>query len=338
MTVDLSARIDRKVIFWETPAEEAADVELQKYTWQKFELGISYPLTVRTRITLKPFVGYTRFVDRGFDVVNSNPQTSLRTTQEQWYTGGRAEVIYDNSLTTGMNIIEGTRGKIGVIHYEGMRNSARSFSQASADIRHYQKIYNEIVLAVRGYAGTFFGNAPKNYMLGGMDNWIANRTNYEGLDNPLTNRVGRFNEGLLFHEFATSLRGFDYASLYGNSVALANVELRVPLIRALTSGPITSNFFRNMQLTAFYDIGSSWTGDIPFREGNSVRQRVVPEDESGSPFRIELNEFINPWLYSYGVGLRSMMLGYYLKFDLAWPVENYEVKSPRFYATLGFDF
>jgi Tol biopolymer transport system component len=338
MTVDLSARIDRKVIFWETPAEEAADVELQKYTWQKFELGISYPLTVRTRITLKPFVGYTRFVDRGFDVVNSNPQTSLRTTQEQWYTGGRAEVIYDNSLTTGMNIIEGTRGKIGVIHYEGMRNSARSFSQASADIRHYQKIYNEIVLAVRGYAGTFFGNAPKNYMLGGMDNWIANRTNYEGLDNPLTNRVGRFNEGLLFHEFATSLRGFDYASLYGSSVALANVELRVPLIRALTSGPITSNFFRNMQLTAFYDIGSSWTGDIPFREGSSVRQRVVPEDESGSPFRIELNEFINPWLYSYGVGFRSMMLGYYLKFDLAWPVENYEVKSPRFYATLGFDF
>jgi hypothetical protein len=32
------------------------------------------------------------------------------------------------------------------------------------------------------------------------------------------------------------------------------------------------------------------------------------------------------------------MLGYYMKFDLAWPVENYQVSKPRFYVTLGFDF
>jgi outer membrane protein assembly factor BamA len=119
---------------------------------------------------------------------------------------------------------------------------------------------------------------------------------------------------------------------------MANAELRIPLIRALSNGPITSNFFRNLQFTAFYDIGTSWTGALPFNTKNSVRKRVVPENASGSPFVIELNEFLNPWLYSYGFGLRTMMLGYYVKFDLAWPVENYTVKNPRLSVTLGFDF
>jgi outer membrane translocation and assembly module TamA len=27
-----------------------------------------------------------------------------------------------------------------------------------------------------------------------------------------------------------------------------------------------------------------------------------------------------------------------MKFDLAWPVENYEVSKPKFHLTLGFDF
>jgi hypothetical protein len=32
------------------------------------------------------------------------------------------------------------------------------------------------------------------------------------------------------------------------------------------------------------------------------------------------------------------MLGYYVKFDCAWPVENYKVQPPRLMVTLGFDF
>jgi hypothetical protein len=127
-----------------------------------------------------------------------------------------------------------------------------------------------------------------------MDNWFGNRTNYSGLQNPLVSKFGTYNENLLFTEFATSLRGFDYATLYGNSVAMANAEFRVPLVRALSSGPITSNFFRNLQFTAFYDIGTSWTGALPFNSKNSVRTRVVPEADSGSPFRIELKEYLNP--------------------------------------------
>lgn len=337
--IDYSLRFDRKVYFWETIGNSSDIPSEHKYSFQKIEVGASLPLSVRTRVSVKPFIGFTQFVDRGALL----PQTiapEFLPAQHQVYSGARAEVVYDNSLTTGMNIVEGTRGKFSVVHYEALGNGTKSFSQVSLDVRHYQKIYREIVIAVRGFTGTFFGNSPKKYLLGGMDNWILNQTNYSGLQNPLRNASGTFNENILFSEFATSLRGFDYATLYGSSVAVGNIELRVPLIRALSNGPIASNFFRNLQFTAFYDIGTSWTGPIPINSRNSVRKRVVPEDptESGSPFVIEINEYLNPWLYSYGVGLRTMMLGYYVKFDLAWPVENYKVNDPRLSVTLGFDF
>ncbi|NOS91737.1 MAG: translocation protein TolB [Cyclobacteriaceae bacterium] len=340
--VDFSARFDRKVIFWQPPNRELAEEENQKYSFQKIEVGASYPLSVRTRVTLKPFFGFTQFDDRGQNplaTLNNNPPAPVyKPSKTQFYTGAKLEIVYDNSITTGMNIIEGTRGKFSYITYQAVGDSRKNFSQVSLDFRHYQKIYKEIVLAVRGYAGTFYGNSPKNYLLGGMDNWIANSFNYSGVQNPLASQKGQYNENLLFVEFATSLRGFDYATLYGNSTALMNAELRIPLIRALSSGPITSNFFRNLQLTGFYDFGSSWTGPIPFDNDNNGRIRVVPEKAEGSPFKVEIKEYLNPWLYSYGAGFRSMIFGYYIKLDAAWPVENYTVKNPRLYVTLGFDF
>lgn len=335
--IDFSARFDRKVIFWQPPNREIVEEENQKYSFQKIEVGASYPLSVRTRVTLKPFFGFTEFVDRGRSPLVIGPPT-FRPTQTQFYAGTKLEIVYDNSLTTGMNIIEGTRGKFSFVTYQAIGDNRKNFSQASIDVRHYQKIYKEIVLAFRGFAGTFYGNSPKNYLLGGMDNWIANSFNYSGVQNPLTSQFGQYNENLLFVEFATSLRGFDYGTLYGNSAALFNAELRIPLVRALSSGPITSNFFRNLQLTGFYDFGSSWTGPIPFDNENNGRVRVVPEKGENSPFKVEIKEYLNPWLYSYGAGFRSMIFGYYLKLDVAWPVENYAVKNPRFYVTFGFDF
>jgi Tol biopolymer transport system component len=335
--IDYSLRVDRKVIFWDQHDLSDANAPtrfLQKYSFQKIEFGAALPLTVRTRVTVKPFIGYTRFVDRGPDNnVPATPPAYLPAVQ-QFYAGSKAELVYDNSITTGINLIEGTRGKIVFTHFEALGNKTQSFTNISADIRHYQKIYKEIVLAVRGFAGSFFGNAPKQYALGGMDNWFGNHINSTGIGNPLASRSGAFNSNLIFTEFATNLRGFDYATLYGNNVLLANAELRIPLIRALAGGPVTSNFFRNMQLVGFYDIGTSWSGPPPFNSGGSVRRKQVVS----GPFEVQLNEYLNPWLYSYGCGLRSVMLGYYLKFDVAWPVENFQTKEPKLMVTLGYDF
>lgn len=342
--IDFSARFDRKAIRWETVTNDDINNSTDyKYTLNRLELGASLPITDRLRITVKPFGAVTRTADLGFaDYPSSEPVVE---PINNYYAGVRSELVYDNSVSTGLNLIEGSRGKVSFQHYQGISNKALSFSQISIDLRHYQPIYKEIVLALRGFGGSFFGSSPKLYMLGGMDNWLFNDSRYtgrtsKGQPNPLSsvdlNRDGVAdpNPDLLFLEYATSLRGFDYGTLFGNSVLLFNAELRVPLIRALVNGPISSNFLRHMQLTAFYDMGTSWSGKPPFSSNNSVSYTIV----QGGPFEAEIKNYLNPWLYSYGTGLRTMFLGYYVKCDLAWPVENYKVRDPQFYVTLGFDF
>ncbi|HEY5917306.1 MAG TPA: translocation protein TolB [Chryseolinea sp.] len=334
--IDFSARVDRRGIRWKAePLEDGVQPNLYHYSLNRIEVSASLPLSDRIRFTLKPFGALARSVSLGPADYPTTPPTG--DPINNMYAGIKSELVYDNSVSTGLNLIEGTRGKISFTHHQGLQNEDLSFSQASIDIRHYQKIYKEIVFAVRGYGGTFFGRAPKKYLLGGMDNWFFNDTRKdgrtsEGEPNPL-GYPGE-NQDILFVEFATSLRGFDYATLFGNSVLMANAEFRVPLIRALSSGPISSNFLRNMQFIAFYDIGTSWSGKPPFNSENSVSY----EEIVNGPFKAQLKNYLNPWLYSYGLGMRTVMLGYYMKFDLAWPVENYEVSKPRFYVTLGFDF
>lgn len=334
--IDFSARVDRKGIRWETePAETGAQGNLFHYSLNRIEVSASLPISDRIRFTVKPFGALVRSVPLGPADYPSSPPTG--DPKNDFYGGFKSEVVYDNSVSTGLNLIEGTRAKVSFQHYQGLQNADLSFSQASVDIRHYQKIYKEIVFAVRGFGGTFFGNSPKTYLLGGMDNWFFNkaRTNGKsstGEPNPLGFPAQM--PDLLFAEFATSLRGFDYGTLFGNNVLMGNAEFRVPLIRALSSGPISSNFLRNMQFIAFYDIGTSWSGKPPFNSQNSVSY----EEIVGGPFRAQIKNYLNPWLYSYGLGMRTVMLGYYIKADLAWPVENYEVLKPRVFVTLGFDF
>lgn len=332
--IDYGIRVDRKVINLVNGATDETSGRDEKYSFQKLELTASYPIFTRLRISAKPFVSFTRYVDKGIKLPTSSGGPTFLPSQEQFYGGLKGELVYDNSVTTGLNIIEGTRIKLAYINNQAFGNADNNFQQAFIDARHYQKIYKEIVLAVRGYGGSFFGNAPKKYLLGGMDNWLFNKVNEEGLDNPLSSTSG-FNQDIVFAEFLP-LRGFNYSTFYGANIVMASVEFRVPLIRALAGGPIASNFFRNLQLTSFYDVGTSWSGEPPFGGEKSVRTRKV--GGGSNAYEIEINEFLNPWLSSYGFGFRSVIFGYFAKFDLAWPVENYEVKNPRLQVTLGFDF
>lgn len=335
--LDFSGRFDRRAIRW----DPLINNKVHKYTMHKFELGASLPFTDRLRFTLKPFGAITSSIDLGKEPFPDYPPSAVPTNLH--YAGAESEIVYDNSVSTGMNLMEGSRAKINFTHWQGMDDKDYSFSKATIDVRHYQKIYKEIVFAVKGFAGTFFGAAPKKFLLGGMDNWIFNKTYLDGVTsqgegNPLgiTDSDGYLieNQDLLFVEYATNLRGFDYATLFGNSALVFNAELRVPLVRALSNGPIASNFFRNLQFTAFYDIGTSWSGKPPFTSGTSVSYEVI----KNGPFEAKIKNYLNPWLYSYGLGVRTVVFSYYLKFDLAWPVKNYEVGKPRGFLTLGFDF
>lgn len=329
--LDYSARFDRKGIRKETFVNDIA----YKYALNKLEFGASLPISERIRVSAKPFGAFTRSVHLGRAYTSKKEESPAPTNN--FYAGFKSEFVYDNSIPTGMNVQEGTRVKLTYLHYQGLNDSENSFSQIAADVRHYQKIYKTIILAVRGFGGSFYGRSPKHYLLGGMENWLFNESRYSGTTstgekNPLG--LDSLNEDILFAEFATNLRGFDYATLFGNNVMMMNVELRIPIAQVLTNAPITSTFLRHLQFVGFYDIGTSWSGQSPFSDGGSANYNQIKNGQ----FQINLKNYLNPWLYSYGVGMRSTMLGYYVKVDVAWPVKNYEVGNASWFITLGFDF
>ncbi|MDH5602847.1 MAG: translocation protein TolB [Cyclobacteriaceae bacterium] len=333
--IDYKIRYERSSIFWEKWNKDGNTIGEEKYFLNGLYLGAYYPINVKSRAGIAPFIVRTTYNDLG-NLDNGNvpryPPSYLPNSSET-YAGAKFEFVFDNSISPGMNLKEGTRGKLTFSHYENLKDRKYSFSNLFMDVRHYQKIHREIVVAGRLVFGSFFGNAPKSYLLGGMDNWVFSSSNKQGNSPINPERTGNRSD-LLFMRYITPLRGYDYANLFGSNVLALSTELRIPLIKYLNSGYISSNFFRNIQFIGFWDMGSSWSGKSPFNRENTISSAVIEE----GAFKITINNYRSPWMASYGAGFRTMILGYYMKFDLAWPIEEYKVSDPRLSITLGLDF
>ncbi len=333
--VDFHARFDRRGLF----KFSTETGNQQKYRLTKFELGAAMPLNIRSRIKLSPFFAITEFYDLNsaqLSVANGGLGSGQTNESIVNYVGGRVDFIFDNSIVRGLNILEGARAKISLFHYEGINQSHKSISNISVDIRRYQKIHRELILAARFFYGNFFGPNKPDYLLGGMENWLFYSTaSSTGDHDPLRSDRLIDNSNQLFLQYIP-LRGFRYNTLNGNEVMSFSTELRFPIVKYFYRGAIASSFFNNLQLTGFFDIGSSWRGISPFHKENSINTEIIGDTESS--FEAKINNFRNPWLSSYGVGARSMIMSYYMRFDLAWPIVDFQVDTPKFYITLGYDF
>ena len=328
--VDYSARFERSSWYMDVVVDNQTRIT-QKYAKSTFEVSASLPFTPKLRMSLKPFFTYTRFQDLRLPSTTGGSNILANTGNS--YLGADVEFIYDNSLVLGQNMLEGARFKANYKHYESINDRSRSFDNVSLDLRYYQKIYRSLVFASRFYYGKFFGRYQHNYLLGGMDNWLFR--NQHAQADPWLPEANKENNDLYFLEHVTSLRGYDYDTFYGSDVLLANFELRIPLAHILYSGPIGSSFIKNFQLVGFLDVGSSWTGISPFKENNSISVVVINDDQN---FEAEIQTFKNPWLVGYGIGMRSMIFGYFMKFDLAFPYQDNQTGDAKFYVTLGHDF
>jgi Tol biopolymer transport system component len=328
-TVDFNVRYDRKSLY------QGTETGSQKYALNQFEVGAALPFNNTSRIAIKPFYALTTYNDLdGLTLTNPSPSTETSSTTH--YLGFKAEYTFDNTVVTGLNLISGLKGKVGYVLYQGINDPDRSFRNIFVDFRNYQKIHREFVFATRLYYGRFTGPNPPSYLLGGLDNWLFNSTNVSGPNDPMVNRPLVDNSNQLFMQFVMPLRGFNYNTFNGKNALVANFELRFPIVKYFTNKPISSSFLRNLLFVGFYDIGSSWTGNSPFSNENSVNTQIIKNE--GSPFQAKIQNFKNPWLSSYGFGLRTVLLGYYMKFDLAYPIEDYKVGKPRFLVSLGYDF
>lgn len=321
--IDYSIRYDRRSI------SDDNEQGLKKYRFNKLTFSASYPINTNTRVSISPSYTTNRFLD--LSIPNLATPDGFSD-----YVGGRVEFVFDNTISHGLNQLEGTRFRVRFDHYTGLTNSQDGFDRFYADIRHYLRFGKGIVLAGRLSGGHSFGNAPKQTVMGGMDNWLEcqyeNRTDN---NNPFSSsRVD--NKDIFFLDYATPLRGFNINKLSGTSHLAFNVELRVPIAKYIYDGPIYSNFFKNLQLTTFTDVGTAWTGVGPFARKNGFNTSIIGGGQL--PFRATVTDFRNPFLIGYGLGARTTILGYFIKYDIGWGLENKEVKAPISYVTLGYDF
>jgi len=303
-------------------------------TLDKIEGTIAYPLNNTMRVSVSPFYAASTAVD----LYNLNVP-NLTTN----YSGYRAEFVIDNTKNNGLNLLQGTRGKLFWENYYSVDNHPEdNFGRIHGDFRHYEKIHNELTLATRFTAGSYFGPAKREYLLGGMDNspWTAYDT--KNTESPINTIQDP--RDFLFLQYATNMRGFDFGALSGKSHFLLNAELRWPIIRYFYKGTISSPFLKNLMLIGFYDAGSAWSGNLPFYipylnpDGRNNTYNTTQPIVGSSSFQASVINYKNPIVQGFGFGVRTFLLGYYLKADFAWGIRDYNVNPIKIYLTFGHDF
>jgi hypothetical protein len=246
---------------------------------------------------------------------------------ENWATV-RGEFVFDNTINTGLNLYNGVRYKIFAEHFQQVDEQKTDLSVIGADFRYYQKIHRQIIWANRFAASTSFGQSKLIYYLGSTDNTFVPTDNFN------TEIQVDPKQDYAFQALATNMRGFIQNIRNGNSFAVINSEIRFPIFQYLANKPIRSDFFRNFQVIGFGDIGTAWTGPSPYGKNNALFKR----EYNGNPISIEVTKKVEPIVGGYGFGIRSRLLGYFLRADWAWGVDDGAVQERIFYFSLGLDF
>lgn len=256
--------------------------------------------------------------------------------------GLRLEYIFDNTMELRLNARKGTRFKGYLdlykpftvqtvdsfrIGFEGGLTAAIGF-----DARHYLTFDNKTIFAFRLAGATSFGQQKILYSLGGVENWM-----FSGVSTtiPLPDAA---DYGL--QTLAASMRGFNSNARNGSSYALANMEIRIPIIDYISRNPPRNAMLRSLQFVAFLDVGTAWQGASPFSEDNPLNTTVIDNNAPGqqSPVKVTVNYYRQPILFGYGFGIRTVLLGHYFRLDYAWGVETGQVQQPILYLSVGSDF
>ncbi len=314
-------RLDHQIIFHKQAVEELGRYSYIRHKINELYYILTWPFTPVLNIKGTAAIRYDRAVYLSTD------QFNLRIPDANKYWGSvKGELTYDNTRSLGLNLYQGTRYKLFGEYYQLLNAKNNNMVVLGADIRHYEKIHRTMILALRFAASTSFGESKLVYYMGGVDNWLFPRFN---LSTPVAQ-----DQNYAFQTLATNMRGFDQNIRNGNSFAVINTEIRLPVFRYLFNRPIRSDFLNNFQIVAFGDVGTAWTGVNPYSSENQLYNYQI----SARPLFITVELLKDPIVAGLGGGLRAHLLGYYVRGDLAWGIENGVVRKPIFYLSLSLDY
>ncbi len=253
----------------------------------------------------------------------------------------RLAAVFDNSVDVDLNLKTGTRAKLYTDLVKGFAfNTEPNWSLklnngfmtiVGFDARHYQMLDRRSQLAVRFAGATSFGSEKMLYILGGVDNWVFPKFN-DNITLPA-------DDGFAYQAPAVNLRGFKQNIRNGNTFALMNAELRIPVFKYFFKKPVIGNFWRNFQIVGFLDAGTAWQGKSPYSFDNPINTQFLIRPSKGPIIStMKVNYFRDPIVIGYGAGVRSVIFGLYLRADYAWGIESRQIQKPLLHIALGTDF
>ena len=295
-----------------------------------------YPFDIYRSLRATTTMRFDRFLESSTDTF------SLRSPSiKEKRVGLKLAYVFDNTLDVYKNIKNGTRYKIyaeivkkyniDLVDKFDFSLNKGFMGVIGIDARHYQRLLKHSVIASRLAAATSFGTEKLLYIMGGTDNWLIPQYDQ---NTPIPT------ENYAYRTLAASMRGFRQNIRNGNSFILLNQEVRLPIFRYISRRPLKSTFLNNIQLVAFADAGIAWTGNDPLDLDNPLNTRTVTTtDNSNTPIvHVKIKYFRDPTVLGYGMGLRTMLFGYFVRLDYAWGVETRVVQKPKLYLSMGTDF
>lgn len=242
--------------------------------------------------------------------------------------GVRVEYIFDNTRKVMLNIMNGMRFKVWTEYWRFAGDERRDLITSGFDARHYQKIHRQITWCNRIAGGNSLGTDRLIFYLGGVDNWLNPTFNTN------INIVNPSQYG--FQTLATNMRGFNQNIRNGNNFLVYNSELRVPIVRYLLNHPVRSDFLNNFQVIGFMDVGMAWNGVNPLSKENT--ENTQDYFYQGTSMIVTVVNQKNPLVGGAGFGFRSRLLGYFVRLDFGWGIDNWIVQKRIIGLSLTTDF
>jgi hypothetical protein len=295
--------------------------ELFKLTTRDARYDIKYPFNEVSSVKASVLL-------RNDKVVVFSQSDATLAFKDQYNTMGalQAEYVFDNTRRVMLNIYNGWRLKVWGQYWQMPDSLDKQLIVGGFDVRHYQKVHRQLTWCNRLAGGTSLGTDRLIYYLGGVDNWFG--ASFDRTINIVKP------EQYTFQTLATNMRGFRQNIRNGNNFLVFNSELRFPIVRYFANRNLKSDFLNNFQIIGFSDLGMAWYGWNPLSEENTLNKNSY----SNGPITVIVYNEKSPLVGGVGFGFRSRILGYFMRFDVSWGIENLKTQKNINYFSLTTDF
>ncbi len=247
---------------------------------------------------------------------------------KQTYALVHLEYVFDNTIMKATNIWNGLRYKFYMdfnnqLNQPATTGEGKHMFNFGFDARYYYPIYRNLIWALRGAGDFSWGNQKIIYYLGGTDGWLFPKANQQ--PTPANDTYYGF-------QSLQNLRGFDQNVANGNNAVVMSSEFRLPVFATLFNKPINNAFLRNFQVIQFFDLGTAWNGAY-----NKIGRPTDVYPGNNVTVLIKAGG-IGPFAGSYGFGVRSTLLGYFLRLDAGWEMNTFFGGKPLLQFSMGVDF